>query len=103
MSIVVTATFVPHPGKREELLAALEEVIPLVHAEEGCELYSIQEREDGLILMIEKWESAELLDAHGEGAPVVAFRGRLEGLLAEPVVVTRYEPIPVGDPGKGAL
>lgn len=53
--------------------------------------------------MIEKWESAESLDAHSVGRPVTAFAERLDGLLAHPTVVTRLTALPVGDPVKGAL
>jgi len=95
--LVVTATFRPAEGARERVLAAMERVIPRVHEEEGCNLYAIQEAEDGTIIMIEHWDSAALLDAHGAGAPVADFNAELEGLLRTPVEVTRYRPIPIGD------
>lgn len=101
--VVVTAYFSPAEGKRETVLAALERVIPRVHEEEGCNLYCIQEAADGTILMIEHWDSAELLDAHGAGEPVADFNAELEGALASPVVVTRYTPLPMGQAAKGAL
>lgn len=101
--VVVTAYFHPAPGHRDRVLAALEQAIPRVHDEEGCNLYCIQEAPDGAIVMIEHWDSAELLDAHGDGAPVADLNVALDGLLAEPVAVTRLTPIPIGDPRKGAL
>ena len=58
---------------------------------------------DGSIVMIEKWTSAELLDAHGAGQPVADLNVANDGLLASPVEVTRLVPIPVGDAVKGAL
>lgn len=103
MSIVVTATFFPAEGAREALLEAMRIVIPLVHDEDGCELYAIQEDDEGTIVMIEKWESAQSLDAHGAGEAVADFTRRLDGLLAVPVEVVRYGAIPIGDPAKGAL
>ncbi|MGC5076573.1 putative quinol monooxygenase [Agrococcus sp. DT81.2] len=101
--VVVTAIFRPVEGKREEVLAAMQRVIPRVHAEEGCNLYAINEAEDGTIAMIEHWDSAELLDAHGAAEPVADFNAELEGLLASPVEVTRYTPIPIGDARKGVV
>jgi quinol monooxygenase YgiN len=74
-----------------------------VHDEEGCLLYAIQEAPDGAIVMIEKWESAELLDAHGSSSAVAAAGGALGRALSGPVEVTRLAPIPIGDPAKGAL
>ena len=102
-SLVVTAIFRPRDGKREQVLAAMERVIPRVHAEEGCNLYAIQEADDGTIAMIEHWDSAALLDAHGAAEPVADFNAELEGLLESPVEVTRYTPIPVGDARKGIV
>jgi quinol monooxygenase YgiN len=101
--VVVTAYFRPAEGARERVLAAMERVIPRVHEEAGCNLYAIQEAEDGTIVMIEHWDSAALLDAHGEGAPVADFNAELEGLLVEPVAVTRYVPLPMGDARKGVV
>ncbi len=101
--VVVTAIFHPAEGAREPLLAALNRLIPLVHDEAGCLLYAINEQADGTIVMIEKWESAELLDAHGTGSAVTEFGASIAGLLAGPVSVERLVPHPIGDPAKGAL
>ena len=101
--VVVTAYFSPAPGQRERVLAALEQAIPRVHEEAGCNLYCVQEAPDGTLVMVEHWDSGELLDAHGAGAPVADLNVALEGLLTEPVAVTRLTPIPIGDPRKGAL
>jgi quinol monooxygenase YgiN len=101
--VVVTAYFRPLEGKRDELLEALRVAIPQVHDEPGCLLYSIQEAPDGTIVMIEKWESAELLDAHGSSAAVAAAGEVFRRVLSGPVEVTRLAPIPIGDSAKGAL
>ena len=101
--LVVTAIFRPAEGKREQVLAAMARVIPRVHEEEGCNLYAIQEAEDGTIAMIEHWDSGATLDAHGAAAPVADFNVELEGLLASPVEVTRYTPIPMGHARKGVV
>jgi quinol monooxygenase YgiN len=101
--VVVTAYFHPAEGKREELLEAFRIAIPLVHAEPGCLLYSINEAPDGTFVMIEKWESAELLDAHGVSPAMAAAREVFGRVLTAPVAVTRLTPVPIGDPGKGAV
>lgn len=99
----VLAVFVPKPDHRDEVLTALETAIPLVHDEDGCELYAITEAADGRIIMIEKWSSAAALDAHSSGEPVVALRAALDGHLESPVDVTVLTPLPIGNPSKGAL
>ncbi len=101
--IVVTAVFVPAPGKYEEVVAALEPAIAAVHEEPGCLLYAIHRDPDGTIVMIEKWESEALLDEHGAGPAVAALNASLEGKLAKPVEVTRLIPLPAGTPEQGLL
>lgn len=101
--VVVTAYFYPLEGKAGVVRAALDEAIPAVHDEPGCMLYAINEAPDGTIVMIEKWESAESLDVHGNAPAVVALRAALDGALASPIDVTVLTPLPVGDPIKGAL
>ncbi|MCA4135250.1 putative quinol monooxygenase [Arthrobacter sp. M4] len=103
MSVVVTATFTPKDGNFERVVEALSPAISEVHLEPGCLLYAIHESPNGQILMIEKWESAELLDAHGEGEAVKKLNTALDGLLQRPVEVVRHEPIPAGTASQGAL
>jgi quinol monooxygenase YgiN len=101
--VIVTAYFHPAEGKRQELLDALRIAIPQVQDEAGCLLYAIQEAPDGTVVMIEKWENAELLDAHGASTAVAAAGEVFRRVLTAPVAVTRLAPIPIGDPAKGAL
>ncbi len=103
MPVVVTAVFVPREGLREQVIDALRPAIAEVHAEEGCILYAIHDAPDGSIVMLEKWESADLLEAHGSGEPVRRLNASLEGLLEKPVVVTVLTPLPAGTDSQGAL
>jgi quinol monooxygenase YgiN len=103
MPVVVTAKFTPKEGSFDQVVAALSPAIAEVHGEPGCLLYAIHETPEGHILMIEKWESAELLDAHGAGEPVKRLNASLDGLLQRPVEVARHEPIPAGTPVQGIL
>ncbi len=101
--VVVTAVFVPLPGKRDELVRRLEPAIREVHEEEGCLLYAIHDAPDGSIVMIEKWASDELLDAHSVGEPVQRLRVAIADVIAAPVQVTKLRAIPAGTPEQGAL
>lgn len=103
MSVIVTAVFTPKDGSFSHVAAALSPAIAEVHEEQGCLLYAIHEAPNGQIIMIEKWETAELLDAHGEGEAVKRLNASLEGLLQEPVEVTRLSPIPAGTEHQGTL
>jgi quinol monooxygenase YgiN len=101
--LVVTAHFVPVDGQFDAVHEALLPVIAAVHEEPGCILYAIHRTPENTILMIEKWESAELLDTHGAGAAVAALNAALAGKLARPVEVTRLEPLPAGTEIQGTL
>ncbi|MET4590770.1 putative quinol monooxygenase [Arthrobacter sp. 754] len=103
MTVIVTAVFTPRDGAFNQVAAALSPAIAEVHEEPGCELYAIHEAPNGQIIMIEKWETAELLDAHGAGEPVKRLNASLEGLLQGPVEVTRLSPIPAGTAQQGTL
>jgi len=101
--IVVTAYFSPKPEARAAVLDVLHAAIPRVHEEPGCELYAIHDAPDGTIVMLEKWTSEAELDVHGTSPAVVDLVAALDGLLLEPVAVTRLTPLPVGDAQRGAL
>ena len=101
--VVVTAIFHPAAGSRDAVLAALQPAIAAVHREPGCLLYAIHDAPDGTIVMIEKWESVALLDAHGKGEAVAALNVALVGLVAAPTEVARLVPLPMGEESKGAL
>ena len=103
MSIVVTAVFTPEEGAFDQVVEALRPAIAEVHEEPGCLLYAIHEAPNGDIVMIEKWESVELLDAHGAGVAVERLNGSLDGLLKKPVEVTRLTAIPAGTSAQGEL
>ena len=102
-TVVVVAVFTAAPGKRDALRSALVEAIPAVHAEAGCELYAIHDAPDDQIYMLEKWSSADLLDAHGNGPAVARLQELTAGLTAGPVQVLRMTPIPAGTPEQGLL
>lgn len=102
-AVIVVVEFVPVTGKARELREGLVASIPAVHAEEGCERYSIQADEDGRITMIEKWTTAELLDQHSASPAVEALNRRLDGLLASTPIVQRLEPIAAGTSEQGVL
>ncbi|GAA1955072.1 putative quinol monooxygenase [Agromyces allii] len=103
MPVIVTAVFHPLEGHHGDLIAALRDTIPAVHAEAGCWLYAIHDAEDGTITMIEKWDSRELLDAHASGPAVAALNAAVEGFLAAPTTVTLMDPLPAGQPALGEL
>jgi quinol monooxygenase YgiN len=101
--VVVTAVFHPLPGNHEKARTAILDALPDVHAEPGCLLYALHDAADGTLVLIEKWESPELLDAHAAGAPVARLNRAIEGLLEKPPTVVTMTPVPGGDACKGRI
>lgn len=101
--VIVTAVFTPTEGRKDDLVAALAATIPGVHAEKGCELYAIHDAADGTITMLEKWTTRDDLAAHAAGSATAALNAVIEGLIAQPVLVTTMDPIPTGTVAQGQL
>ncbi len=96
--IVVVAEIGIQPEKRDEALAALEDLCTQTHAKDpGCLLYALQldPTDESHVFMIEKWESPEALQAHGASEHIQAFAGT--GVLSGPPQVTVLNPAGYGD------
>jgi quinol monooxygenase YgiN len=103
MSVVVVATIRPAGGCRDQVMAALENAVARVHAEDdGCELYALHENDDRFV-MLEKWASPEALAAHARGPAFVELANRLEGKLDAELDVQVLLPRPAGAAGRGLL
>ena len=90
--IHVIATIETAPGRREDFLAAFQELVPDVRAERGCLEYgpavdlatSIADQpavRENVVTVIEKWESIEALRAHLESAHIQRYRRTVKDLV----------------------
>jgi len=97
--IILTAAFKAAKGKEEELEKALAALVPLTAKEEGVVEYRLHRSMDapGSFLFYERFRDQETFDLHMQTPHLTALPANLEGLLAEPLVVTRLECI-VGIP-----
>ena len=103
MSVVVVATITPKPEHLDEVIAAMKKAVPMVHEEDGCELYALH-ADDKELVMVERWTSREALKKHGtDSAGLRVFNAAIGGMLAGPTVVLRLDAIPAGDEVKGQL
>ncbi|MEV6060974.1 putative quinol monooxygenase [Nocardia asteroides] len=101
--VVVVATLVPRQGSEEQVEQAVLAAVGATHAQDrGCELYAAH-RGKREFVVIEKWESAELLNAHVSGEVFTALATRLDGLLDKPLEATVLRPLPAGDTKLGQL
>jgi quinol monooxygenase YgiN len=98
----VVALLHPKPEHRDEVRETIKAVIPKVHAEDGCELYSLNEEADGFVI-IEQWSSQEALTAHGSQPALAEMNAALKGKMAGPAQLHLLAPVPAGDTAKGQV
>ena len=100
--LVAEVEFVP--GREEEALAALRELCEQTHANDaGCTLYAAHQVVDDPLraIVIERWESGEALEAHGQAAHVTQVES-VEAFAGPPRVLVLF-PSGFGEPGKASL
>lgn len=102
MSVVVVATLSPKPGRLQDLIDAMGAIVPLVHAEPGCELYAVHS--DGTdVIMVERWASQEALTVHSKADALKAFGAATGDILDGAPVVLVTENVPFGAAAKGTI
>jgi quinol monooxygenase YgiN len=95
--IRVVAIITAKPGRRDEVLAAFREIIPAVHAEQGCIEYGPTVDAEGFgafqakmgpdtYVVIETWESADALKTHASAPHMAAFGEKTKDLIASRAV-----------------
>jgi quinol monooxygenase YgiN len=82
--LVVVALITVQSGKEDEAIAAVQEALPSVLAEDGCEAYAPHRDLDNpsQLVIVERWASSAALDAHAEQPHVKTLLGKLGPLLA---------------------
>ena len=95
--IHVLAIITTKPGQREAVLEAFRANMPAVHAEQGCIEYvpTIDAPGIGAIqtqigpdsfVVVEKWEDAAALRAHGAAPHMAAYAARVKDMIASRVI-----------------
>jgi quinol monooxygenase YgiN len=90
----VLAIITAHSGKRAQLLALFQAVIPTVRQEQGCIEYGVAVDVPNAdpafgpdtYVVVEKWESPETLKAHSVAPHMKAFGEAAGGLIAKRAV-----------------
>lgn len=80
--IVITGTVRIEAGKLNAARPVMEKVLTLSRAEKGCLLYAyaVDVLDPTLIHIVERWESAEDLQAHAKSAHVAEWREQGQSL-----------------------
>jgi len=94
--INVIAIITAHSGKRNELLSAFKNVVPLVHQEQGCiEYHPVTDTDNSgsqaklgedAYMVIEKWESMDDLRAHAASDHMVQYGKKVAHLITDKMV-----------------
>jgi quinol monooxygenase YgiN len=101
--VVVVATIIPKPERRDDVRAALIHAVGRTHAEDaGCLLYALHESDRGFC-MIERWASADALRVHGAGAAIAELGPTLSDGLASAPDLQVYQAVPAGTEEQGRL
>ncbi|HVN51169.1 MAG TPA: putative quinol monooxygenase [Acidimicrobiales bacterium] len=82
------------PGKRAELLAALDTMLEAVAAEPGTQVYSIHtdDTDENAVWIFEMYESAEAMAAHSTSDAMKALMGALGPLLGDAPILAATTP-----------
>ena len=98
MSMVhVVAVITAKPGLRSDILAAFNDNVPAVKAEDGCIEYGAAVDADGLggwqakygddtFVVVEKWASVDALKAHAASPHMAAYAGKVKDMIADRAV-----------------
>ena len=103
--IVVVGSLKAKPGKEDDTRDALGGLVTPTHAEDGCILYALHQgtQDATRFAFVERWESAEKLQAHLGSDHIGAVLQRADELLAEPPDIVTYEALAQGEEPKGSL
>lgn len=99
---VVVAVHVSKPGRVQDVLDAFAAVSPLVHEEQGCDLYAAH-TDGNTVILVERWSTQASLDAHSRGDAIVELHRLVDDALAAPADVYVLDEVPLGNPTKGKI
>jgi len=102
MPVVVVATLTVKPESVDTVRDILTKSVEEVHAEPGCQLYSLHQSGETFVF-VEQWADEEALKTHST-APAVGkmFAAAGEHLAGAPDI-KMLQPVPAGTPEQGVL
>ncbi|WP_265443715.1 putative quinol monooxygenase [Flexivirga meconopsidis] len=95
-AVVITAVITPAEGKQDAVREAFQRLLPIVHQEDGCDLYALHES-DGKFVTIEKWASQEAFEGHANGDSLQKAGVDVASLAAGPSDWMLLTPVPSSD------
>jgi quinol monooxygenase YgiN len=99
---IVVARVYPKPGRLQEVIDVYAPIVPLVHREPGCELFTLHT--DGeTVFVVEKWATPADLQGHAAGRAYAQIRAGISDLVDHAADVWVLDPLPFGDVAKGTI
>ncbi len=95
--IPVIVVLTPLTGCTDDVIEAMNSEIEEIRRADGCELYDMFERVDGVVILIERWRDRESWQAHFDTPAINRLKEALTPLLAKPA--ERWEMYPDSSPG----
>ena len=95
-TVNVVAKFVAKPGQEAALKAALTALIAPTQKDPGYIAYDLYEssQRPGEFVLVEAWQSKELLASHLDTPHLNGFKAKAPGLLSEPMSVKLFAEMP---------
>lgn len=92
--MIVTVQLKAKDGKEQEVVDALQKVMPMVEKEEGTLIYTLsQNTEDNSLLMYEAYTGKEAFDSHINQPYIQELLAFLNTVLAEEPVIATFNKI----------
>jgi len=91
--IIVEATLIAKPGKREEVIALSKDCVTATRQEKGCISYTLlsSAEDEVTLLFFEQWEDLDCLKSHTKTAHYKAFGEARKPLVEGPSRVRLFE------------
>jgi quinol monooxygenase YgiN len=103
-AVTVVAMITAKAGKEAETATLLQGLVRSTHPEPGCVRYALHRRQDdpSVFIFVERWRSAQDLQAHLGSAHIAAAMARKEELLLS-LDIAVLDLLAAGDPTKESL
>lgn len=91
-TILVTGVMDIDPAKRDDFIAAVNELMAATRAEDGCEHYSFSAdvADDGRFYISEQWRDQAAVDSHNATAHLATFMGSVGDFGPKGITLTMW-------------
>jgi quinol monooxygenase YgiN len=98
MLIIAGSITTEDEGARDAFFAAVKPMVAATHEEAGCQEYVFSPDPDNAtrIILFERWDDQDALDAHFATAHMAEFQGKMAGIAVAGMDIQKYTISEVG-------